>query len=195
MIDESTEAPSPGKVIQLLTDRVQVQPAWAFPREPAAVDVPGMYAWWCDQEGLAALERAVGSRLSALIYAGQAGADSAVAGRRYGSTLGSRILGNHLQGNIRSSTFRKTLAACLASELSFEMDGTRLKSESNQRLSGWIREHLSVSIAPIPDTTGLDEIETTVLSVLDPPLNLNKLPKTEVRRRISALRRNLHSSS
>jgi hypothetical protein len=195
MTEESTEVLSPSKVIQLLTDRVQAQPAWAFPRDPTVVDVPGMYAWWCDQEGLAALERAVGSKLSALIYVGQAGADSAVAGRRYRSTLGSRILGNHLRGNIRSSTFRKTLAACLAPELAFEMDGTRLKSESNRRLSGWIREHLSVTIAPIPDMTVLDEIETTVLRVLNPPLNLNKVPETEVRRRISALRQNLHSSS
>ena len=101
-----------------------------------------------------------------------------------------------MRGNIRSSTFRKTLAAFLAPELApFEVDGARLKSESNRRLSGWIREHLSVSIAPIPDMTVLDEIETTVLRVLDPPLNLNKVPETEVRRRISGLRRNLHSSS
>jgi hypothetical protein len=191
MTEESTEVLSSIKVVELLTDRVQAQPAQAFPRDPMAVDVPGMYAWWCDRAGLAVLEHAVGSKLSALIYVGQAGADSTVAGRRYRSTLGSRILGNHLRGNIRSSTFRKTLAACLALELAFEVDGKRLKSESNRRLSDWIGEHLSVSIAPIPDVAVLDEIETTVLRVLDPPLNLNKVPQTEVRRRISALRRNL----
>jgi hypothetical protein len=56
-------------------------------------------------------------------------------------------------------------------------------------LTSWMHEHLRVVAVPVADADTLDDLETTVLTELDPPLNLMKMSKTPIRRRLSELRR------
>lgn len=49
--------------------------------------------------------------------------------------------------------------------------------------------HLSVITVPVPDVQRLKELETTVLSDLDPPFNLTKVPQTDLRKRLRMLRK------
>jgi hypothetical protein len=49
--------------------------------------------------------------------------------------------------------------------------------------------HLRVVTIPVEDPDTLGELETVVLGDLDPPLNLAKVPKTQLRRRLSELRK------
>jgi hypothetical protein len=52
-----------------------------------------------------------------------------------------------------------------------------------------MREHLEVSIVAYTDRLGLDSLETSVLDLLDPTLNLAKRPSTLARQRLPQLRR------
>jgi len=70
---EDTSAIVPALVDQL-ADASKAEPAATFPRRPAAVDQPGLYSWWCDDEGLRDLSVPFGVPLPPLIYAGQTGA-------------------------------------------------------------------------------------------------------------------------
>jgi hypothetical protein len=49
--------------------------------------------------------------------------------------------------------------------------------------------HLRVVPIPVADADMLDELETALLTELDPPLNLAKVPKTPLRRQLSVLRK------
>jgi GIY-YIG catalytic domain-containing protein len=88
----------------------------------------------------------------------------------------------HLGGAAEFSTFRRTLAAILRSVL--DLDG-----EDDPRLSAWINARLSVIALAVPDADHLGDIETAVLSILDPPLNLRGRPPTPIRMRLAELRR------
>jgi hypothetical protein len=145
---------------------------------------PGMYAWYVDADGAADLTRGLGEHVGAgLIYAGLTGAGSSNA------SLRSRISRNHVRGNIRGSTFRLTLAAALAQPLRLRPEGFRLMGPANEKkLTIWIQEHLMVAVHPYPDSATLDALETGVLATLDPPLNLAKMPPTQLRSALSAAR-------
>jgi hypothetical protein len=184
MTDEPVEM-----LVRRLTDRSAAQPAGSFPVDPAEADHPGLYAWWADDDGLATLSTAFGTPLPPLIYAGQAGATSSKSGTERAATLRSRIGGNHLRGNVSSSTFRKTLTAVLRQPLDLAVnDRGRLERDANARVSEWMRTHLSIVIAPVDDRATLAAVETAVLHRLDPPLNLMGMPPTPVRKRLSQLR-------
>jgi GIY-YIG catalytic domain-containing protein len=158
-------------------------------------DEAGLYSWWADAEGLRELSAPFGVTLPRLVYAGQAGAASTRTGAASTATLRSRIGGNHLNGNIRSSTFRRTLAAVLHEALALRLvAGGRLDGPSNQLLSAWIRAHLSVAWVQCPDRGTLAALEDAVLRRLDPPLNLQGMPDTAVRLRLRGLRRGLGSA-
>jgi hypothetical protein len=60
-----------------------------------------------------------------------------------------------------------------------------------RRLSAWMREHLSVAVYPYPNRDALADLEDRVLEVLDPPLNLEGMPPSTLRARLSALRSRL----
>jgi hypothetical protein len=133
--------------------------------------------------------------LSRLVYAGQAGATSPRVGAASKATLRSRIGGHHVNGNIRSSTFRRTLAAVLREPLGLRLaGGGRLDVPSNRLLSAWIRAHLRVAWVPCPERGTLAALEDAVLRRLDPPLNLQGMPETPVRLRLRELRRGLGSA-
>lgn len=151
----------------------------------AAAGEPGLYAWFVDVEGATQLsEGAAQSILAGLVYAGQAGAGTSSA------TLASRIGRNHIGGTITRSTFRMTLASLLAGRLGLRDDGGRqLAGDGEARLTAWIRQHLSLAIVAAPDRARLAALEDAVLERLDPPLNLQGMAPTNLRRTISARRR------
>ena len=175
------------ELARLLSDSTRrVTPA-AFPRPTDRATEPGLYAWFADAAGAAALSRGLATRIvPGLVYAGEAGAGSSAA------SLSSRIRRNHLGGNIYGSTFRFTLAAVLARELGLQPAGGKaLATDGEERLSRWMRDHLTVAIAPLPERARLGMLEDQVLSRLDPPLNLEGMPRSPVRAALSAMRKSL----
>jgi GIY-YIG catalytic domain len=97
-----------------------------------------------------------------------------------------------LGGNIRGSTFRFTLAACLARSLGLVRVGPRkLDRVSEERLGKWMRDHLQVAVFPVADRDPLADLEHQVLAELDPPFNLNGMPSSPIRFELSHLRTGL----
>jgi len=144
---------------------------------------PGLYSWWVDHVGAATLSAGLGHQiLPGIIYAGLAGATHTRSGKESSNTLWGRIGSMHLGGRHEFSTFRRSLGSILASAL-------LAPGIDEAALTAWMYEHLRVVAVPVADADTLDELETTVLAELDPPLNLMKVPKTPVRRRLSELRR------
>jgi hypothetical protein len=143
---------------------------------------PGLYSWWVDPVGAATLTAGLGHRIEpGLIYAGLAGATHTRSGKESGNTLWGRIRSMHLGGRHEFSTFRRSLGSILASAL-------LAPGIDEAALTAWMFEHLRVVAVPVADADTLDALETTVLTELDPPLNLMKMPKTPVRMRLSELR-------
>jgi len=144
---------------------------------------PGMYSWWVDPVGAATLSAGLDHQIvPGLIYAGLAGATHTRSGKKSNNTLWGRIRTMHLGGRHEFSTFRRSLGSILASAL-------LAPGIDEAALTAWMYEHLRVVAVPVADADTLDDLETTVLAELDPPLNLMKMPKTPVRRRLSELRR------
>lgn len=148
-------------------------------------EYPGLYAWFVDGEGSQHLTAGIGLPLGeGLIYSGQAGAGTSRA------TLGSRIRGNHIGGDIYGSTFRLTLASVLRERLVLQPSGGgRMDRDGEGRLTVWMHEHLAVAVIAYPDRVGLDIFESAVLDRLDPPLNIAKRPPSPVRARLTERRR------
>jgi hypothetical protein len=184
------------KAVARLSDRSRAESPSTFPMDMEAADHPGLYSWWADEGGLAMLSESLGGSLPSLIYVGQAGATSSRSKTQRMTTLYSRIKGNHLTGNISSSTFRQTLSAILRDPLNLGVTTSgRLDRESNQRVSAWMREHLQLVIFPWEARDNLIELEEAVLATLDPPLNLMGMTGNSVRTRLKALRKELNSAA
>lgn len=66
-----------------------------------------------------------------------------------GQTIRSRVIGNHLNGNVGSSTFRFVLAALLMDALDLRpyLRGAKVALEvtDNARLTAWQREYLQLT--------------------------------------------------
>ena len=174
------------EVLDRLTDPGRRIRAAAFPRARQDMGSPGLYAWFLDELGAVDLSTGLGLSLPAgLIYAGQAGAGMSTA------TLRSRIAGNHLGGTISGSTFRRTLAAVLASASGLSRDGRSLSGDGEARLSAWMVSHLDVAVVAVADRGRLLLLEAEMLLGLDPPLNLQGMRPTPVRAAVARLRRAL----
>jgi hypothetical protein len=146
----------------------------------------GIYTWWVDAEGARDLSAGLGAALlPGLIYAGQAGATRWPSGGRSKNTLWDRLVGMHLDGSSNFSTFRLTLGSVLLEPLG-------LQHVDDSALSKWIESHLRVVAVAVDDADALKAIETQVLEQLDPPLNLMGMHPTQVRLRLSELRRSDH---
>ena len=144
---------------------------------------PGLYSWWVDPSGAADLTRGLAHEIRpGMIYAGLAGATRERSGRQSSNTLWLRISGMHLGGKHEFSTLRLTLGSALAGAFGWtEIDEVKL--------SEWMHAHLRVVAIPVADANTLGMLESAVLDQLNPPLNLSKVPKTDVRRRLTDLRR------
>ena len=133
---------------------------------PAA---PGFYAWWSRRGALPAVPRVshpADDEVS-LLHVG-------VSPVRESSrqTLRTRALGNHLNGNVGSSTFRFVLAALLIDALQLEpfVRGSKivLDASDNAWLSAWQRDALPLTWSARERRW---EIEGDVIRQLAPPLN------------------------
>ena len=175
-----------------ILDRLQRESIAVSPDEFLATgsqlaDRPGLYSWWVDEVGAAALTRGLGLPIeSGLIYAGLAGATRWPSGQRSKNTLWLRIATMHLAGKHEFSTFRRTIGAILAAE----RDSTDVDELA---LSEWMRAHLRVATVAFDDRDDLGRLEKRILAALDPPLNLQGMTSTPVRRRLRELRRGLTS--
>jgi hypothetical protein len=158
---------------------------------------PGLYAWWVDETGAADLSRGLGLTVApGRIYAGQAGATKWPSGKAGDNTLGKRVGQMHLGGKVRMSTFRWTLASLLFKQLDVEVQAAMvITPSSEQALTEWMREHLSIAVHPHDDRDTLGGLEHAILERLEPSLNPGHLPLTPVRERLTELRRRISRDS
>ena len=169
-------------------------PAGEWPAGVTCLDRPGLYAWWVDETGAADLSRGLGLTVApGRIYAGQAGATKWPSGRASSDTLGDRIARTHLQGRVRSSTLRLTLAGILFAQLELVVQASALlQASAEQDLSDWMSAHLSIAVHPHDDRDTLAGLEQAVAQRLEPPLNIEDyLPATSARQSVIALRRRI----
>lgn len=170
-------------LLNILRDESRAVSPLAIPLNSSDLAGPGLYSWWVDQDGAAELALGLGFDVQpGLIYAGSAGATRWPSGKRSRNTLSGRVLGMHLGGRHEFSTFRRSLGSILAKAWSLE-------AIDEVRLTTWMHEHLRVALVPVPHPESLSEVERRVLAHLDPPLNLQHMPSTEVRLELSNLRR------
>jgi hypothetical protein len=133
---------------------------------PAA---PGFYGWWSWRGALASVPYIPHPLHDdvCLLYVGISPARETSR-----QTVRSRVIGNHLNGNVGSSTFRFVLAAFLidALELHPYLRGMKvaLSAPENARLSAWQREHLFLTWCVRQRPW---EIESEAIAQLGPPLN------------------------
>ena len=181
------------RIISLLSDSGRAKEPRRFPESNVESNYPGLYAWWADSTAVDLFTRVVGSvSPDGCIYVGQTGATKWPSGKTSKATLRNRILGNHIRGNVRSSTFRWTISAILFRPLKLRLaNPNRLRPEDNRKVSDWIKNHLRVAIAPYADRDSLGKVERDVLKALDPPLCLQDCPTNEFRQRLSDLRKRL----
>lgn len=184
--------PAAEQVIALLNRHENAVEPRLFPHDREEAARPGMYAWWGDDEARAILGGEIGADLPPLLYVGQAGATKWPSGKRSSATLASRVGGQHIRGNARSSTFRLTISSLLLRRFRLvPVAGGKLDAASNSRVSEWIADHLRVAIAPHDDRDALGVIEAAVVIRLDPPLNLGHCLPSKARARLTALRRSI----
>lgn len=182
----STKPPSSSELTDLidrLTDRGStISPQEFLETGASRFRAPGLYSWWVDSQGAGDLGRGLGLPVEeGLIYAGLAGATRA-GGRKSKNTLWGRIKTMHLGGRHEFSTFRLSLGSILAAS----GDATEIDEEA---LTIWMHDHLRLIAVPVADADTLGGVETEVLSVLNPPLNLDKVPKDPRRQRLTDLRK------
>jgi hypothetical protein len=109
------------------------------------------------------------------------------------TSLGLRDLKGHFgiaerkkQSPTGSSTVRRSLAALLAAADGYaghprnpdnpsHFANYGLSKADDERLSAWMARRLTISFWPHRDAPALDGLETAVLRVLTPPLNLDKI--------------------
>lgn len=163
--------------LRVLHDGGQALPPAALATQQ--LDSAGIYSWWVDDEGAAALTAGLGYDVSGLIYAGETGGSSSGSGVAGKSTLRQRLLDNHMRGNISASTFRRTLAAALRAQLPSEEDVFGQSAE--RALTEWMTQHLTVVAYPVADRDTVLALEKYVVQNLNPPLNLQYVDKTPTR--------------
>jgi hypothetical protein len=130
---------------------------------------PGFYAWWIQRGAMQGVPLAPHPQDDALglLYVG-------VSPRRHQSkqTIRSRVIANHIRGNIGSSTFRYVLAALLRDELGLRPEARQTKlvlsHDDNARLRRWQDDnlHLTWCVREQPW-----QIEDAVIALMRPPLN------------------------
>lgn len=141
----------------------------------------GLYSWWADSIGAKMLTTGLGHHVNpGLIYVGQAGATSKN-GIPSKTTLESRLRQNHLGSNSGSSTLRRSLGSILAQSL-------RAEAIDEAALTDWMNTHLQVITVAVADPRLIGSLEQQVLDALNPPLNLQGVPESLIRNKLSNLR-------
>lgn len=140
--------------------------------EDSVPALPGLYAFSVDEAGL----RALGLQTDGPVYVGKAER----------SLLGRDVRTHFATGKTGSSTLRRTLAALLRDELQLRAvprnlsrpDGSAnfaLEADGDARLSAWMVDHVFLAVWAAETGVVLDTVETAVLGLLRPPLNLSKM--------------------
>ncbi|WP_333890172.1 DUF6884 domain-containing protein [Mycolicibacterium gadium] len=178
------------RCVQALSEAaISLSPQEFIVRGRASFGRPGLYSWWVDEQGAEDLSRGLGLEVKpGLIYAGLAGATRWPSGQRSNNTLWLRIMTMHLGGNHEFSTFRRTLGAILA----YSNGVTQINEDG---LTRWMHSRLRLVTVPYDDRDSLGRLERDVLAELDPPLNLQHLKSTPIRRRLKQLRRAITNGS
>ena len=167
--------------VQRLSDLTQA----IAPRELSGPDRhllngPGLYSWFVDADGASDLSRGLGEPVEGgLVYVGQTGGARWPSGDASAATLPSR-LGQHARGRRSASTLRWTLGVILDAAYGREL--------GREELTRWIAEHLKIVPVVVEDSDSLLDLERQVVEALDPPLNLDHVGLTDVRRNLKRLR-------
>jgi hypothetical protein len=93
----------------------------------------------------------------------------------------------HLGKKHEFSTLRRSLGSVLS-------EASRQDVIDERQLTTWMHAHLRVVLVPVTDAGTLDQLETAVLTELDPPFNLAKVGKTSLRQELSRLRKKYASA-
>ena len=138
---------------------------------------PGLYAFHVAPDALDHVDWDLATS-TCLLYIGKAE-----------RSLRSRDVTTHFgTGKTGASTVRRSLAALLSDDLDLRprprsdtgklyAANFALEPDGDARLSAWMREHLRLATWASPSGVDLGEIETAVLTRLQPPLNLDKVPQ------------------
>jgi hypothetical protein len=153
--------------------------------------VGGLYAWWSAKGCLPGVPTKPHANGLHLLYIG-----IAPSGTSSTATLASRVVGNHMRGNIAASTLRRTLAALLIDELKLTpiRKGKKviLRKDQNAMLSDWQQKHLRLTWHPTPKPW---LFEASAIAALAPPLNLDDNKAHPFFATLSAARRKLIQSA
>lgn len=138
--------------------------------DEALPERPGIYAWWVDLPSplpqIPATELPFGPW--GLLYIGVAPREAGSSG-----TLRSRVLNQHVNGSVGSSTFRRALAAFIWEDFGWTPYVTpagklALPAPENRELTDWIKENLKVSWLTVEEPW---RWEAEPIESLQPPLN------------------------
>jgi hypothetical protein len=153
-------------------------------------DAPGLYAVYGSGGAWAELGLADGRAVATALYVGKAE-----------KSLVSRDLKTHFAtGRTGSSTLRRSFAALLHQALELEgrprnpakperFANFAIEPAADERLSTWMQTHLRLSVWLKPPGAVLDAVETDLINVWQPPLNLAKT--REPSRRLKDARRHM----
>ncbi|MCW2788966.1 MAG: hypothetical protein JWP56_1269 [Aeromicrobium sp.] len=145
-------------------------------------EVPGLYGWFVDPVGARELNRCLQLPVRAgLVFVGQVGGSSRHSICDPVLNLRDHVERVQLHGRARASTFRMTLATILRRHLG-------MTSLEDPLLTEWMLEHLSITWWTGVDPRELRELWERVVGELDPPLNVDHLPATAYRARLSQMR-------
>ena len=66
---------------------------------------------------------------------------------------------------------------------------------TESEISQWMSDHLRVVPWPNADARALFSVERSLLSMIDPPLNLDEVPSTPLRKELTRLRKSYRRES
>lgn len=180
----SEPAPQPERTPSTPVARRLSDASYAVPASDVAElpTTPGLYAWFVDPVGARDLNRSLMLPVRpGLIFVGQVGGSSWQSLADPVLNLRDHVERIQLHGRARASTFRMTLATVLRDHL-------KMSSLEDRRLTEWMLQHLAVAAWSSDNCGELRELEQLVVTDLDPPLNVDHLPASEYRARLSQLR-------
>jgi hypothetical protein len=144
----------------------------------ALPDAPGLYAWWATFDVLAELPGPVNPAVPGvrLLYLGKSE-----------RPLNARVCGEHLRYS-RRSTLRRVLAGLLMAAEGYRTmwtDRVVLVPEDEERLTGWMRRHLTLTWATL---AAPGAVEAECIRRWRPPLNVKGAQPGPVLERVKAAR-------
>jgi hypothetical protein len=182
---------APDEVAAVLRERLHaVTDAQRAAAQGGLPEGPGLYAWWVSPGAIPGVAGPVHPREPfELLYVGIAPKDA-----KSTAMLRSRVRGQHLGGNIGSSTFRQSLAALLLEEQAWltRWSGSRsqLIPEHNRALSDWQRSNLRLAWVELACPW---RVEGRAIALMRPPLNLAGNASHPLHRRLTTLRAELRN--